>query len=88
MRDGYVNYEHVAEGWTAKVCVGLYSFADLDRLAHIIGRLTVKHVRSMPDMGLGPVLNDYQPWSERQVPSWRDVGDREAIGRFPEVVRG
>lgn len=79
IRDGYVNYEHVAEDWQAKVAVGLYAFSDVPRLAHIIDRLTTKHIWSQPEMGLGPVLNDYATWREVHIPSWHDCGDEAAI---------
>jgi hypothetical protein len=79
IRDGYVAYEHVAEGWTAKVCVGLYAFSDAARLCSVIDRLTVRHALTMPEMGLGPPLNRYAPWREIDIASWKDVGTSEAI---------
>lgn len=79
VRDHYVAYEHVAEGWVARVCVGLYAFSDPRRLGKIIEHLTLRHAVTQPEMGLAPALNIYNPWREVHIPSWQDVGSVEAI---------
>lgn len=79
VRDHFVAYEHVPDGWIAKVAVGLYAFSDPDRVAHICERQVMRSMWSRRECGLGPVLNDYTLWREVPVPSWRDVGTVEAI---------
>lgn len=79
LRDGYVAYEHVAAGWTAKVGVGLFAFSDTPRVKRILDVILRRAALGRSEVGLDRLLNTYQPWREVEIPSWRDVGSVEAI---------
>lgn len=80
VEDGLVAYRHVDEAEAALVAVGLYRFADVDRLTkcidEAIGRRTIG-----AEVGLADVVNAYGlPFVP--VLGWQDVGDPQAIARW------
>ena len=79
IRDGYVAYEHVAAGWSAKVGVGLFAFGDTPRVRRILDGVLRRAAMWQAEVGLDRLLNVYQPWREEHIASWRDVGSVETI---------
>lgn len=74
-----VAYVTVPEDEVALVGVGLFHFADIDRLRKITGKFGTEWRWRGQEWGLDVVLNTYQTWRTVHIPSWRDVGSVEAI---------
>lgn len=76
--DDDVVYRYVRPDRTVDVCVGLYRFDDHDRLtAALIRACSVPH----HEVGMSGVVNRYG-CRFVDVPSWQDIGDRDALARF------
>lgn len=80
--DDELLYRYVRPDVTLPVCVGLYRFDDLERLADAIGLATLA---STEEVGMGPVVRRYGARFV-DVPSWQDVGDPAALVAFKRGV--
>lgn len=72
-------YANVPADEVALVGVGLFHFADIDRLRRITNRFGTEWRWRGEEWGLDVVLNTYETWRAVHVPSWRDVGSVEHI---------
>lgn len=86
IRDGHVEYEHVPEGWTAVVGVGLFAFSDPQRLKRIIDSRWNRMARFGEPLTMAPILNDYKPWMAERIESWRDVGTLDAVASYERAM--
>lgn len=81
--DDDVIYRYVRPDRTVSACVGLYRFDDHDRLtAALIRACAVPH----HEVGMSGVVNRYR-CRFVDVPSWQDIGDRDALARFVSPSR-
>lgn len=81
-----VYYDFVPETRTARVCVGVYSFADTPRVRGIFDFLQGMYAAEGRGWGMGRVLNHYRTLDWVDIPSWRDVGSVEAVMAVNERV--
>ena len=75
----WVVYQDVPADQIVKVGVGLFAFSDVDRLRSITGAFGTEFRWRGQEWGLDVVLNRYRTYDTVDIPSWRDVGDVEAI---------
>lgn len=78
---GTLTYRPVPAGETALVGIGLFHFADVDRLRTITDRFGTEWRWHGTEWGLDVVANSYG-LTPVPVPSWRDVGDEASIERW------
>lgn len=81
----YVSYEYVPPEITRKVCVGLYSLADIHKARRIFDFFAGMNAIGGTSWGMGPILNHYRSFGLLEIPSWMDVGDPEALSRASEA---
>ena len=84
LHDGrsWVVYRDVPADQEVTVGVGLFAFSDVDRLRDITSKFGTEHLWRGTEWGLDVVLNRYRCWTPVPIPSWRDVGDADAIERW------
>lgn len=80
--DGTVSYDHVPEGASAEVCVGLYAFSNLQRLRRIMDQIDGWYGFGRRSWGMAPVINRYRSLAFVDIPSWADVGTGEAVAAY------
>lgn len=83
--DGHCDYAPLPAGMTGRACVGLYRFPDGRRLE---SKARAVLAGACGPVGMAPIVNNWPGLSVVEIPSWRDVGDPQALDRFhgEEVV--
>lgn len=78
--DGHCEYAPLPKGMTGNACVGLYRFPDVRTLTLKLTYLSV--YQWVQELGMAPVVNNWPGLDYVPVPSWRDVGDVEALAEM------
>jgi hypothetical protein len=82
LEDGLMAYRHVEAGDVALVGIGLYRFADVDRLGKALDEaIDMANELGNAEAGMADVVNIYG-CSFRPVLGWQDVGDAHALAAW------
>lgn len=86
VEDGLVAYRDVEPGEAALVCIGLYRFADVDRLEWALQEaIGMAQFFGGGEAGMADVVNAYG-CTFRPVVGWQDVGDPRALSQWKALA--